>query len=447
MSDAGPIRQSETIRRNLRQIATFERPPEERPSHDSLAAIAEWLVGPARRQARGLNVFDEFAWRMLAAGLPLLRITLHARTLHPQFLGTTFTWWRTTGQTVQVLVGHEILDTITDADNPVRRVSVGGETLRRRLSGPEARLDFPVLHDLKAIGATDYLALPIDSAYGGHYMVTYVTDLGTGFSERDIIDLTGISQRLGVVFDMYSQRAIVNNVLNAYLGAKTGPRVLDGQIRRGTGEAITAVLWSSDLRGFTARSDRLPESRTIEILNALFDAQAQVIHDHGGEILKFIGDGLLAIFAIDDAVPVGQATRAALEAATQALEAVRLLGGDPSMADEPPLEIVVALHVGTVMYGNIGAANRLDFTVIGPAVNLTSRVEAVAKAINVPIIVTDAFATAFEGPLLSLGQHRLRGLSAAHELFAPFVGGHAKVERAPGHDAPASNPLAETTES
>jgi adenylate cyclase len=446
MSDAGPIRQSESVRRNLRQIATFERPPEERPSHDSLEAIAEWLVGPARRHARGLPVFDEFAWRMLAAGLPLLRLTLHARTLHPQFLGTTFTWWRTTAQTVQVLIGHEILDVVTEADNPVRRVSVDGETLRRRLSGPDAQLDFSVLHDLSAIGATDYLALPIDSAYGGHYMVSYVTDRATGFSEREITDLARISQRLGVVFDMYSQRAIVNNLLNAYLGAKTGPKVLDGQIRRGTGEAITAVLWSSDLRGFTARSDRLPEGRTITILNALFDAQAQVIHDHGGEILKFIGDGLLAIFAIDEAVSAREATRAAFDAATQALEAVRLLSEDPAMADEPPLEIVVALHVGTVMYGNIGAANRLDFTVIGPAVNLTSRVEAIAKAINVPIIVTDSFAAAFEAPLISLGRHRLRGLSEPHELFAPSRPVQVAANRAPGHDAAASSPQAQTSE-
>jgi adenylate cyclase len=446
MSDAGPIRQSESVRRNLRQIATFERPPEERPSDDSLEAIAEWLVGPARRHARGLHVFDEFAWRMLAAGLPLLRLTLHARTLHPQFLGTTFTWWRTTAQTVQVLIGHEILDVVAEANNPVRRVSVEGETLRRQLSGPDAQLDFSVLHDLRAIGATDYLALPIDSAYGGHYMVSYVTDRVTGFSAREITDLTRISQRLGVVFDMYSQRAIVNNLLNAYLGAKTGPKVLDGQIRRGTGEAITAVLWSSDLRGFTARSDRLPEARTITILNALFDAQAQVIHDHGGEILKFIGDGLLAIFAIDEAVPAREATRAAFDAATQALEAVRLLSEEPAMADEPPLEIVVALHVGTVMYGNIGAANRLDFTVIGPAVNLTSRVEAIAKAINVPIIVTDSFAAAFEGPLISLGRHRLRGLSEPHELFAPSLPAQVAANGAPGHDAPASSPLAQTTE-
>ena len=327
----------------------------------------------------------------------------------------------------------------------MRRVSVDGETLRRRLSGPDAQLDFSVLHDLSGIGATDYLALPIDSAYGGHYMVSYVTDRITGFSEREITDLTRISQRLGVVFDMYSQRAIVNNLLNAYLGAKTGPKVLDGQIRRGTGEAITAVLWSSDLRGFTARSDRLPEGRTITILNALFDAQAQVIHDHGGEILKFIGDGLLAIFAIDAAVPAREATRAAFDAATQALEAVRLLSEDPAMADEPPLEIVVALHVGTVMYGNIGAANRLDFTVIGPAVNLTSRVEAIAKAINVPIIVTDAFAAAFEGPLISLGRHRLRGLSEPHELFAPSRPAHVAANRAPGHAAATSSSLAQTT--
>src|SRR5215472_1933660 len=189
MSIAG-IPQSEGVRRNLRQIATFECPPEERPRHDSLEAIADWVVGPARRHARGIEVFDEFAWRMLAAGIPLLRLTLHASTLHPQFLGTTFTWWRTTGQTVQVLIGHEILETVTETDNPVLRVAGRGETLRRRLSGPDAQLDFSVLHDLKAVGATDYLALPIDSAYGRHYMVTYVTDQAAGFSEQEIIDLT-----------------------------------------------------------------------------------------------------------------------------------------------------------------------------------------------------------------------------------------------------------------
>jgi adenylate cyclase len=401
---------------------TVERPAAERPVHDSFEGIAEWLLGPARRIPSGTWAFDEFAWRMLATGLPLLRVTLHSLTLHPQFLGTTFAWWRTTGQTKQTLIAHEVAELIPLEQNPVRRVVIGGETLRRRLEGPDATLDYPILHELKAEGATDYLALPVVSAHGDYnYMVTYVTDRPGGFTEAEIADLTRMSQLLPVVADMHSQRSIARNVLNAYLGAKTGPKVLAGQIRRGTGEELNAVLWSSDLRAFTARSDRLPGERMIALLNALFDAQAKAIHDHGGEILKFIGDGLLAIFPIEAPDRGGDAAVHALEAAIAALASVRELRDGLAAAGEPPLEIVVALHAGTVIYGNIGAADRLDFTVIGPAVNLVSRVEAVAKALNLPIVVTDDFARAYGKPLRSLGRHELRGLSMPHELFAPAL--------------------------
>jgi adenylate cyclase len=403
-------------------VEMFERPPGERPAHDSLDAIAEWLVGPARRIESGVRALDEFAWRMLAAGLPLLRVTLHTSTLHPQYLGATFTWFRTTGRAVLTMVAHELADRVRYEDNPVPRVVRGGETLRRRIDVAGAVLDFPILHDLKAQGATDYLALPVASAHlARNYMVTYVTDRPGGFTESEIADLTRVSQRLPVLVDMHSQRAISRNVLNAYLGAKTGPKVLEGQIRRGTGEEINAVLWSSDLRGFTARSDRLPGDRMIALLNALFDAQAKAIHDHGGEILKFIGDGLLAIFPIETPGAAAEATRHALEGAVEALAAVRGLGDELAAQGEPPLHIVVALHVGTAIYGNIGAANRLDFTVIGPAVNLVSRVEAVAKALDLPIVVSDEFARAYGRPLRSLGTHQLRGLAAPHELFAPIV--------------------------
>ena len=403
-------------------VEVVERPPAERPAHGSLDGVAEWLVGPARRIASGARAFDEFAWRMLATGLPLLRVTMHSTTLHPQFLGATFVWFRTTGKTVQTLIAHEVRDLIRDEENPVRRVVVGGETLRRRIDVPDAVLDFPILHDLKAQGATDYLALPVAGAHGGYnYMVSYVTDRPGGFAEPEIADLTRVSQRLPVVADMYSQRSIASNVLNAYLGAKTGQRVLAGQIRRGAGEEISAVLWSSDLRGFTERSDRLPGERMIALLNALFDAQAKAIHDHGGEILKFIGDGLLAIFPIETPGAAAEAARHALEAAVEALAAVRELGDELAAAGEPPLQIVVALHAGTVIYGNIGAADRLDFTVIGPAVNLVSRVEAVAKTLNLPIVVSDEFARVYAGPLRSLGTHQLRGLAAPHELFAPVI--------------------------
>ena len=155
------------------------------------------------------------------------------------------------------------------------------------------------------------------------------------------------------------------------------------------------------------------------MLNALFDAQATAIASHGGEILKFIGDGLLAIFPIEHADKAATAARCALDAAMQAVEAARGLMHDPSLVDEPPLEIVVALHIGTAIYGNIGAADRLDFTVIGPAVNLVSRIEAVAKALDQPIVVSDDFARAYGGPLHPLGRHELRGLATPHDLFAP----------------------------
>jgi adenylate cyclase len=396
-----------------------ERPPSERPKNDTLDAIIDWLGGPAGQIPSLTEEFDEFAWRMLVAGFPLLRMTFHLRTLHPQYLGATFVWWRTTGQTVQTFVTHEAQDLYGHEDNPVRRVLAGGETLRRRVDVADDELDFPILLDLKAAGATDYFALPVKSSFGTNYMVTYVTDRVDGFTAQEISDLKRVTRRLPLLADLRNHRRIASNILNAYLGPKTGPKVLAGQIRRGAGEEITAVLWSSDLRGFTERSDRLAGSQVIAMLNALFDAQAQAIATHGGEILKFIGDGLLAIFPIEHADKAGTAARCALDAAIQAVEAARGLMHDPSLVDEPPLEIVVALHIGTVIYGNIGAADRLDFTVIGPAVNLVSRIESVAKTLNLPIVVSDDFARAYGEPLRPLGRHQLRGLAAPHDLFAP----------------------------
>jgi adenylate cyclase len=400
--------------------AVIERAIADRPKHDTVDGIIDWLAGPAQHIPSLGNEFDEFAWRLVAAGIPLLRITLELRTLHPQYLGATFVWWRTTGRTVLRFVTHEVQDLYGHEDNPIHRVLVGGETLRRRVDIADDQLDFPILHDLKAEGATDYFALPIKSSFGTNYMATYVTDRPNGFTEQEISDLTRLSQRLGLLADLRNHRRIAGNILAAYLGSKTGTKVLAGQIRRGTGEEITAVLWLSDLRGFTERSDRLEGTQVIVMLNALFDAQAKAIVGHGGEILKFIGDGLLSIFPIESADKASAAARNALAAATEAVKAVRGLTNDPLLLSEPPLEIVVALHIGTAIYGNIGAADRLDFTVIGPAVNLVSRVEAVAKTLNLPIIVSDDFARAYGEGLHPIGRHKLRGLATPHDLFAPL---------------------------
>jgi adenylate cyclase len=421
MADAGPKPIGSIDPRYLLTGEVVERPPAERPKHDTIDSIIDWLTGPALEIPTMVGEFDEFSWRMLAAGFPLLRTTFHLRTLHPQYLGATFIWWRTTGQTTQTLVAHEVEELVSHEINPVWRVSVAGETIRRRVDVTDAEIDLPIIHDLKAAGATDYFALPIKNSIGANYMVSYVTDRAGGFTAQEISNLSRVSQRLSLLADLRNHRRIASNILNAYLGPKAGPKVLAGQIRRGTGEEITAVLWSSDLRGFTERSDRLAGARMIAILNSLFDAQAKAIALHGGEILKFIGDGLLAIFPIEQADMAAAAARNALAAAIQAVEAARSLTSDPLLVGEMPLEIVVALHVGTAIYGNIGAADRLDFTVIGPAVNLVSRIETVAKMLNLPIVVSDDFARAYGEPLRPLGRHQLRGLATPHDLFAPSL--------------------------
>ena len=279
-----------------------------------------------------------------------------------------------------------------------------------------------MLHDLKIRGATEYLALPIASPFGfGTHMAAYVADRPGGFTEREIADLTFLSERLSVIADMNSQRQIAENVLKAYLGPQTGPKVLAGQIRRGSGDAISAVLWSSDLRSFTHLSDHLPGERMIAILNELFDLQSKAIASHGGEILKFIGDGLLAIFPVAEPADAPRAAASALAAAHEAQEKLGALRTRLALEGLPPLAMVIALHYGTVIYGNVGSVDRLDFTVIGPAVNLVSRIEAIAKSRDLPFVVSDDFANAYGRPMSSLGKHALRGLELPHELFTAEI--------------------------
>ena len=408
---------------NIFAEATYERPIGERPGHDTLQDIADWLTTGARAETSFLQMIDELAWRLVAAGLPLLRFSLHGGTLHPQFRAVAYFWWRDTAQTQQIMITYEVADFLPYEENPVRRVREGRETLRRRLDAAEMPQDFAVLADLRARGATDYFAFPVPSSFGfGAYMLACVTDRTGGFTDRDIADLEGLSEPLSLLADMNSQKHIAENVLRAYLGPQTGPRVLAGQIRRGSGELISAIIWSSDLRGFTSLSDHAPAEQVIAMLNELFDLQAKSIARHGGEILKFMGDGLLAIFPVEREDQAARAAADALAAANETLDGLR----DKNARDaDAPLRMVIALHYGTVTYGNIGAAGRLDFTVIGPAVNLVSRAEALAKSLDLPLVVTDDFASVYRGDLRSLGWHQLRGLDNRHELFMP-LGEHSE---------------------
>jgi adenylate cyclase len=397
-------------------VRSFVRPVERRPTGGTLEDVADWLLGAAREIEDTAELFDELCWRLIAAGLPVARATLHMRTIHPLFLSFGCRWRRATGRTDEVGAAHGALEMPVYRDSPIRLVFEERQIVRRRLAGSGA-MDFPILDELRAEAFTDYLAVPIAFSIGRVHAMTWASDQPGGFGGDDIANLTALAPRLSPLLEIHSLRRVTTNLLDAYLGRLAGARVLKGEILRGRGEAIRAVIWSSDLREFTRLSDRLPGARVIEILNACFEQVVRPIEAHGGEVLKFIGDGLLAIFTVPDAALAFDAARRALIAAREALANIDTLNARGLMGGEPPIKMAVALHLGEIYFGNIGAPDRLDFTAIGPAVNLVARLEKFSKQVQRSLLVTEEFARAAGRKFESLGVHPLRGVSEPVEVF------------------------------
>jgi adenylate cyclase len=206
--------------------------------------------------------------------------------------------------------------------------------------------------------------------------------------------------------------------MNTYVGERSGAHVLAGQIQRGSGEDLNAVIWFCDLRGFTRLADRLPRSDLIKLLNDYFEIMCNAVRAEGGEVLKFVGDGMLAIFEMKDAVEAAARAEAALRAARAAIDATRSHNAARRVAGQTEIKFGIALHLGEVSYGNIGAPDRLDFTVIGPAVNHANRLEKLAGELGRPLLASASFAGAAPAGLQSLGLHRLRGVAEPQEVFA-----------------------------
>lgn len=398
----------------------FERAVEQRrfDACKSITDVAAWLMTSARKISDALELLDELCWRLVAAGVPVARMTFHLPTLHPQYYGTGCRWTLATGRTEETLVVHGTRDTAEYLDSPIRRVVEHGERIRRRLEGPDAVLDFPILAELKAQGITEYLAVPLELSTR-RVAITVSTNRKGGFSDETLSELAGLAPHLAPLLEIQIGRQITSNLLDAYLGRQIGQRVLAGDIVRGRGDTIRAIVWLCDLRGFTRLSDHLPGPRVIAILNAYFERVVNEIHERGGEVLKFMGDGLLAIFAVADAAFAPGAAGRALDAAEAAIASVDGLVDDPVLGNEPVPRMCVSIHFGDVFFGNIGAVNRLDFTTIGPAVNLLARLDQLSKRLERRILVTDDFAQVCPHPLQSLGTHPLRGLSEPHEIFTP----------------------------
>lgn len=389
------------------------------------APVADWLLGDALAVQDLLRLFDGFVWRLVAAGFPLDRASLHVGTLHPQVVGLAWNWSRDDGLCDEVRVETAAARSDAYRKNPLFRALDLGEVCRIRPLTPGDGARFPIAADLAARGIADYLALPLRSSGGFGNALTIGTCRPDGFAATELRSLDHLLKLFALHVDRHVMALVAANVLDVYLGPAAGGRVLAGSIRRGEGESIRAVIWISDLRGFTDLSERLAGLDMIRVLNAYFEVLAGAVVAAGGEVLKFMGDGLLAVFPLAGFETAEQAAGAALAAAQAGLAAVEALNAGPppelgSVAGWAPLASGIALHLGEVFFGNVGAAARLDFTVIGPAVNAAARVEGLCKSLGQALLLTAPVA-ALVGPAagISLGQHRLRGFPEAIEIFAP----------------------------
>ena len=368
------------------------------------------------------------------AGLALWRAFAGMRTLHPQWAGYAYIWWRGRGRVepAQFERGRTYEEAVANSvfGHLARQLEAHGnrgeqwQDLRLRLAGPEARHDFPGLADLAAAGGTDFFAMLVgfgrdgDASRGTGIGFSFATDRGGGFSDDDLLLLRAVVPVVSLAMMAQAGHRIAAGLLAAYLGHDAGRRVHEGAVARGSVQSIRAVLWYADIRGFTAIADTTPGLAVVEMLDEVFEALAAALRRRGGEVLKFLGDGMLAIFSVAGAVqqPI---CRNALDAAAEAMAGIARLNQARRQAGKPPAAVDLALHLGDVLYGNIGAADRLDFTVIGPAVNEAARIETLCEPLGAPVLVSAELARAAgdDARLRPRGRHHLRGVGEPREVF------------------------------
>jgi len=395
---------------------TVPLPDVNRDYDAALAAFAAWYLHESPRLRSPRALVRETCERFVAHGVPLLRFTALLLMLHPDHFGVSQRWTRGNPEVKTNRGSYAIWNRPVLQDSPYGEINRGAAALRRRLEGPAARIDYEVLKEYVTEGATDYVIMHLPFSDEGRHAAAFATDRPGGFTLAELKLMDAMLPHMARQSELLTLRYLTTTLLDTYVGREAGERVLTGQIRRGSGETIRAVIWLSDLRGFTTLSDRLPRDALIALLNGYFDCVGDALDAAGGEILKFIGDAVLAIFPLKVRYDLAVTARAAVGAAQRAraglAELRKLPGGET-------LDFGVALHVGDVMYGNIGTAQRLDFTVIGPAVNLTARLESLAGALGEPILVSAEIARVLGTGLESIGRHTLKGMAAPVEAFRP----------------------------
>src|SRR3954462_1487949 len=333
-----------------------------------LRELTDWLIDGGRSAASPSRFMAECCERMVAAGLPLWRIGVFVRTLHPEIYGRNFIW--KPGAEVEIgTVDDHILESTDFHTSPLKIVFQQGLEVRARADDVGSKR-FPIIDELRAEGVTDYIALPLPFVGGTVNASSWTTKQPGGFTEEQLAALRSLVKPLARVVEILSLNRMAASLLDTYVGNSAGERIMGGQIRRGHTETMNAAIWLSDLRGFTALSDRLPAETAVDILNQYFDCQVTAIKNHGGEVLKYMGDGLLAVFPIDEYVgDERQVCSRVLEAAHESRTSVANLNYPVGDAVER-FRFGLALHVGRILYGNIGGGKLHHITNTQPAVKL-----------------------------------------------------------------------------
>jgi adenylate cyclase len=404
------------------------------PLGQRIIELHVWAVRQGLLGIGAAELFEGFCLRLSLAGVRLWRASAAMRTLHPQWGGYSYTWRHDLNaiEPLQFERGNERRrDWLTSPFAYLvaqAEAGSGHDTpwlhMRRRLVGPDALLDFPVLEELASAGATDYFAQIVrfgpagDASRGTGIAYSFTTDRREGFSEDDLTLLRAVLPALSLAIMTHAGHTIASGLLEAYLGGDAGRRVHAGAVERGSVESIRAVLWFADMRGFTKLADSTASLEVIGLLDDVFETLTAPLRPRGGQVLKFMGDGMLAIFPLL-AEAQTDTCRNAIEAAREAMHALDGVNRARAEASKPVAEVDLALHIGEVLYGNIGAADRLDFTVIGPAVNEAARIETLCEPLGRKVLVSAEFAAAAGSRhgLQSLGHHRLRGVRVPRAIY------------------------------
>ena len=383
-----------------------------------LAPVLDWLFSEDAKTLDPEKLLRGMIIHLRDAGAPINRVRYSFWTIHPQLAAYSYIWDKRTDSIETFAVPHGIRNTAAFIGSPAEDIILSKKPKRYHLEELDLEKEHSLLTELWEQGTTDYFGIPMLSASGETHTLFISTDVEGGFSEHDINKFKRLSDFLQPKVEVLSMHKLSVELLNTYVGQRTGQRVLSGNIKRGDGETIDAALWYSDLRDFTPLTESLPADELLDILNTYFEFVYDAVNEFGGEVLRFVGDAMLIVFTEETAGSVPEACRAALNAAEKAFTSLAEFNEQRSQDGKSEIRFGVGLHEGRVIYGNVGAPSRLDFTVMGPAVNRTARLEGLTKKIGSPLLMSKDFARLSGVETISRGVHTMKGVAEPQEVFS-----------------------------